>query len=124
MAKKHRFDAKKPTAQKMTNGSGTTRPTLPRQAQLPGTEQVRNRKLDAVCHGLAEVRSSDAQNRMDELAYKASALREMAEKGVDSYTANGIRLDRLKGADKLAVHIAKDQVSAAPTGTPVEEAEV
>ena len=85
---------------------------------------MRDRALDAACHGLAEVRSSDAQNRLDEAAYKATALRRMVERGVDSYTANGIRLDRLKGADKLAVHIAKDQVSAAPSGTPVEEAEV
>lgn len=84
---------------------------------------MRDQKLDAVCHGLSEVRASDAQNRMDELAYKASALRRMVERGVDSYTANGIRLDRLKGADKLAVHIAKDQVSAAPTGTPTDEVE-
>ena len=71
------------------------------------------------------MRAADAQNRLDELAYKATALRRMVEKGIDSYTANGIRLDRLKGADKLSVHVAKDQVTSQPVtyGAPADEVE-
>ena len=122
MAKsKQRFRAKSQTTV-MTNGTGR-RVKLPKQEQLPGTEQVRDKVLDAYCHGLSECRETTAQALADEKGYKVNALRHMIDRKIASYTAAGIRLDKLKGADKLAVHVAKDQASATASGTPTELAE-
>lgn len=84
---------------------------------------MRDKVLDAYCHGLSECRETTAQALADEKGYKVNALRHMIDRKIASYTAAGIRLDKLKGADKLAVHVAKDQASATSSGTPTELAE-
>lgn len=92
------------------------------QQSLPGTEQVRDRVLDVATHGLAECRATSATVAKDERDYKGKALRRMIEKGYESYTANGIRLDRVKGQDKLSVHVTEEEVHTVNVGAKDDEA--
>lgn len=131
---KHRFDAKRkgtPAARGSRKSAGRTAPKgatarprkkLPVQGQLPGTEQVRDRVLDVATHGLAECRATAATVTKDEKDYKAKALWRMIDKGYDSYTSNGIRLDRVKGADKLSVHVTEEEVHTVDVGGASEAA--
>lgn len=93
----------------------------PRQAVLPGHEQVRNARLDSFCEEIGEGR--EAMNKARTVVQFASdgAVQEMERQErsgnpVHIYKHAGVELVLVPGASKLRVRLTKDDGDASVEG--------
>ncbi len=83
-----------------------------RSQVLPGLEQVRSRKLDAICEGISDERQAMNAAKVEEKGLIAAALQAMTREGVTVYRHGGVELARVPGAEKLRVRLTKEQGDA------------
>lgn len=88
---------------------------LAQDRALPGMEQVRVRRLDDICHELAEVRATMAQARADEEGAEKLALDVMHRHNLRAYHASGVELAIVPGEEKLRVRTSKGTRATATT---------
>lgn len=79
-------------------------------------EQVRSRRLDNVCEGIAEERALMNKARLDEKGLIQSALQAMQKADVTIYRHGGVELARVPGAEKLRVRLTKEEGDADVSG--------
>lgn len=84
----------------------------PRSQTLPGLEQTRNGKLDNLCEGIAEVRTTMNAAKQEEKTFIVAALQAMVTKGVQVYRHGGVELARVPGAERLRVRLTKEEGDA------------
>lgn len=110
-AKSTRTSASKgaPTAATPT---GRRKNAGPQQAQLPGTEQVRDGRLDAICESIGATRDQMAECNRDEQGDKQAALKRMRERGIMTHRHAGVELARVPGEEVLRVRRTKAGASA------------
>lgn len=122
MAKKKAAAKKKPAArEKLRKGARAGvrkalaprgRATQPRQPALPGTQQLRNRRLDVLCEELGDIREKKNKLSGEERSAISDSLAEMIRAGVKAYKHAGVVMARLPGAEKLTVKLTKDHGDA------------
>lgn len=106
--------AKKAEAKKAAKGAA--KKPSPRSQVLPGMEQVRNRRLDNICEGIAQERSIMNAASVEEKSLIATALQVMQDDKRTIYKHSGVELVRVPGADKLRVKLTKDSGDAEVSG--------
>lgn len=95
--------------------------TLPRSVPLPGMEQARYTRLDALCEAISDTRAQMNQLRTDEAADERAALAEMRKPragkpdGILTYRHAGVELARVPGEEKLRVRTTKANATAEVT---------
>src|SRR5438876_4182917 len=82
------------------SSTGKSRASKPRQAVLPGTEQVRNARLDHLCEEVGDCRERMNQDRGIEQSAIRDALTEMQRTGVQAYKHAGVEFARIPGGEK------------------------
>lgn len=102
--------------------------TKPRQQQLPGTEQLRNQQLDALCEQVADARTKKSEASTEEANAKSTALSVMRRDDVHAYSHAGVTFVVVPGDAKLVVKWKRDTASANGDGDgddyePYEEVE-
>lgn len=103
--------AKKKAAKKKTaKPKGKVRRKAPESANqpLPGMEQVRDRKLEGYCEGIADGLHRKNEAVADVDGYRQGALQHMQETNKHSFKWAGVVLTRIPGTDKLAVRTTND----------------
>ncbi len=85
-------------------------------------EQVRDRRLEGYCEGIADARDRKNTAVADEKGYEQGALKHMQQKGTHAFKWAGIALTLIPGADKLSVRVLKDTEST-DTGEGSDEAQ-
>lgn len=103
-------------------GSKPGKARRPRQGVLPGHEQVRNERLDALCEEIGDAREVMNKGRAAEGEALGDALSEMHRAGVTVYRHAKIELARIPGGEKIRARTLKetgrasdaDQVSGEP----------
>jgi hypothetical protein len=84
----------------------------PRSQTLPGLEQTRNGKLDNLCEGIADVRTTMNAAKQEEKTFVIAALQAMVTKGLQVYRHGGVELARVPGAERLRVRLTKEEGDA------------
>lgn len=121
MAKKKTSKAKPKAAPRKKKPIPKKR-TAPRQPALPGTEQLRNARLDRLCESIGEGRETKNALILEEKADLQAALREMHDKNVTAYRHAGVELYRIGGEEKLRVRLTKEDASdMTPSDAEVDE---
>lgn len=96
--------------------------TAPRQPALPGTEQLRNARLDRLCESIGEGRETKNKLIVEEKADLQAALREMHDRNINAYRHAGVELYRIGGEEKLRVRLTKEDASdMTPSDAEVDE---
>lgn len=75
---------------------------------LPGHEQVRNERLDALCEEIGDARADMNKARATEGEALQDALSEMHRAGVTVYRHAKIELARIPGGEKIRARTVKD----------------
>lgn len=75
-------------------------------------EQVRSKKLDNLCEGIADCRGQKNAAVTEEKSLDASALQVMVKEGISVYRHGGVELARIPGAEKLRVRMTKEEGDA------------
>jgi len=75
-------------------------------------EGVRNKKLENVCEGIAEVRSEMARLRAEEGSFETEALRYMRDAKIHTFRHSGVELARVPGEEVLRVRTSKKGATA------------
>lgn len=109
MAKRKKAAPKKAGKNKPPKGKPRTRNAPASQGQLPGTEQIRNRKLDRLCESIGNAREEKNRLAQEELGDSQAALTEMLENDIHAYVHMGVRLTAKKGVDRLGITLVKDK---------------
>lgn len=121
MAKKKTSKAKPKAAPRKKKPIPKKR-TAPRQPALPGTEQLRNARLDRLCESIGEGRETKNALILEEKADLQAALREMHDKNVTAYRHAGVELYRIGGEERLRVRLTKEDASdMTPSDAEIEE---
>ena len=81
----------------------------PRSQTLPGLEQVRSRRLDALCEAIGDERETMNHARTEEKSLKASALEVMQREKLTVYRHAKVELARIPGVEKLRVRMTKEE---------------
>lgn len=84
----------------------------PRSQPLPGMEQVRSKRLDNLCEGIADCRAQINSARQEETGLIVSALQTMVALALSTYRHATIELARIPGAEKLRVRVTKEDGDA------------
>lgn len=71
-------------------------------------EQVRDRRLEGYCEGIADARDRKNKAVADEKGYEQGALKHMQQKSVHGFKWAGIALTLIPGADKLSVRVLRE----------------
>jgi hypothetical protein len=79
-------------------------------------EQVRNKRLDNICEGIADERAQKNRCDLEEKGLIQSALKAMQQANISVYKHGGVELARVPGSEKLRVRLTKDQGDAEVTG--------
>lgn len=95
-----------------------------RSQVLPGMEQVRSRKLDNLCEGIADCRGQKNAAVTEEKSLDASALQVMVQQGITVYRHGGVELARIPGAEKLRVRMTKEEGDAGAEDLEPSDAEI
>lgn len=98
------------TARKLTGAP--RKAAKPRQAALPGTAQIRNKRLDHLCEEIGDARDKMNGARALEQSAIADALGEMQRTDGRAYKHAGVELARMPGGEKLRVRVTKDHGDA------------
>lgn len=99
----------KPKAAKKKTPARTRKPV--RQPPLPGTEQLRNKRLDQLCESIGDGRETKNKLIVEEKADLQAALREMHDRNINAYRHAGVELYRIGGEEKLRVRLTKEDAS-------------
>lgn len=89
--------------------AAASRAAKPRDVKLPGMRQPANARLEMLCQSLDTQRDIINNAKLIEKGDIAAALQEMTRRGYLSYKHSGIELIRVPGADKLRVHVVKEE---------------
>lgn len=85
----------------------------PRSQVLPGLDAVRSKPLDNICEGIGDCRDQMNAARTEEKRLLASALQTMQKKDLSAYRHARVELARIPGAERLRVHVTKEEGDAA-----------
>lgn len=99
----------KPKASKKKTPARQRKPV--RQPPLPGTEQLRNKRLDQLCESIGDGRETKNKLIVEEKADLQAALREMHDRNINAYRHAGVELYRIGGEEKLRVRLTKEDAS-------------
>jgi len=124
MAKKKTAKAKKKPALSGSARRAEGRKTGPRSQVLPGMAQVRSKRLDNLCEGIAECRETKNGAVLEEKSLEESALQTMVRENKAVYRHGGVELARIPGAERLRVRLTKETGDADASDLQEAEADV